>query len=62
MVPRRSDSVTSTGPSWGFASSFFVISIACDYRYLYFTDIAAMAGLVYAAVDPTFFGRRARVS
>jgi hypothetical protein len=33
-------------------SSFFIISIACDYRYLYFTDLAALAGLIYAAVDP----------
>jgi hypothetical protein len=36
----------------GFAASFFAISIACDYRYLYFLDLAAMAGLVYIAVDP----------
>jgi hypothetical protein len=36
----------------GFAASFFIISIACDYRYLYFTDLAAMVGLIYAAVDP----------
>lgn len=35
-----------------FAMSFFIISIACDYRYIYFSDLAAMAGLVYAAVDP----------
>ena len=27
-----------------FAASFFVISIACDYRYLYFLDLAAMTG------------------
>jgi hypothetical protein len=27
-----------------FALSFYVISIACDYRYLYFLDIAAMTG------------------
>lgn len=27
-----------------FALSFFVISIACDYRYLYFLDLAAMTG------------------
>jgi hypothetical protein len=36
----------------GFAASFFIISIACDYRYLYFTDVAAIAGLIYAALDP----------
>lgn len=29
-----------------YAASFFVISIACDYRYLYFLDVAAMAALV----------------
>ncbi len=37
-----------------FMASFFIISIACDYRYLYFTDLAALSGLVYAAVDPDF--------
>jgi hypothetical protein len=36
-----------------FAASFFIISIACDYRYLYFTDLAALAGLIYIALDPT---------
>jgi hypothetical protein len=35
-----------------FSASFFIISIACDYRYLYFSDLAALAGLIYAAVDP----------
>ena len=34
-----------------FAASFFIISIACDYRYMYFTDLAAMAGLLYVAID-----------
>jgi hypothetical protein len=27
-----------------FALSFFVVSVACDYRYLYFLDLAAMTG------------------
>jgi hypothetical protein len=36
----------------GFEASFFLISIACDYRYLYFTDLAALTGLVYVALDP----------
>ena len=36
----------------GFAASFFVISIACDYRYLYVLDMAALTGLVYLALDP----------
>jgi hypothetical protein len=35
-----------------FAASFALISIACDYRYLYFLDLAAMAGLLYVATDP----------
>ena len=28
-----------------FSASFFIISLACDYRYLYFLDVAAMASL-----------------
>jgi hypothetical protein len=36
----------------GFAATFFAISIACDFRYLYFLDLAAMVGLIYVAVDP----------
>ena len=35
-----------------FTACFFVISIACDWRYLYFLDLAAMVGVVYLAVDP----------
>ena len=42
-----------------FAASFFIISIACDYRYIYYTDLAALAGLVYAAIDPPTPWRRA---
>ena len=29
-----------------FALSFFVVSIACDYRYLYILDLAAMTGML----------------
>ena len=36
----------------GFAASFAVISVACDYRYLYLLDLAAMVGLIYTALDP----------
>ena len=36
----------------GFAASFFAISIACDYRYLYILDIAALTGALYLAIDP----------
>lgn len=41
----------------GFAASFFVISLACDYRYLYFLDLAAMTGLLYVALDPRLAAR-----
>jgi hypothetical protein len=41
-----------------FAASFLVVSIACDYRYLYFLDLAALVGVIYLALDPTF--RRAQ--
>jgi len=34
-----------------FAASFFVISIACDYRYLYFLDLSALVALFYLALD-----------
>ncbi len=32
-----------------FTASFFVISLACDYRYLYFLDVAAMAAVAQRA-------------
>lgn len=38
-----------------FAASFFVISIACDYRYLYFLDLAAMTGALQLACGPAKF-------
>lgn len=34
-----------------FAASFFVITVACDYRYLYFLDLAAIAAALYAAAS-----------
>ena len=34
-----------------FTATFFVISIACDYRYLYVIDLSALAGLLYLAAD-----------
>lgn len=36
-----------------FAASFAVISLACDYRYLYALDLAALTGILYVALDPT---------
>jgi hypothetical protein len=35
-----------------FAASFFFISIACDYRYLYGIDLSAVVALFYLALDP----------
>ena len=40
------------GGALAFAASFFVISIACDYRYLYLLDAAAITGVLYLALDP----------
>ncbi|HWU27320.1 MAG TPA: hypothetical protein VN154_13060 [Rhizomicrobium sp.] len=34
-----------------FVASFFVISIACDYRYLYFLDLAALTALFHLSLD-----------
>jgi hypothetical protein len=34
-----------------FALSFFVISIACDYRYLYVLDLSAIAAALYLSAD-----------
>ena len=34
-----------------FAGSFFVLSIACDYRYLYLLDLAALVTAIYVASD-----------
>ena len=37
----------------GFTATFLLVSIACDYRYLYALDLAAITGLLYIAVDPS---------
>ena len=42
----------------GFAASFFAISIACDYRYLYVLDLAAITGALYLALDPALRRQR----
>lgn len=34
-----------------FTASFFVISIACDYRYLYFLDLATLVAAFYLSLD-----------
>ncbi|HEY1880013.1 MAG TPA: hypothetical protein VGG68_08785, partial [Caulobacteraceae bacterium] len=46
---RRPEMIATVGlivAALAFAASFFVISLACDYRYLYFVDAASMAALV----------------
>ena len=40
--------------SFAFAASFFAVSIACDYRYLYVLDLAALTALFYIALDPAY--------
>lgn len=42
-------------------ASFFIISIACDYRYLYCLDIAAMTGWFYIALDWQWWADRWRL-
>ncbi|HEX2800422.1 MAG TPA: hypothetical protein VHN73_00005, partial [Phenylobacterium sp.] len=44
--------------SLAFVASFAAISVACDYRYLYLLDLAAMASLIYVALDPPVGRRR----
>jgi hypothetical protein len=41
-----------------FGLSFFFISIACDYRYLYPLDLSALTTLIYIALDPQMRARR----
>jgi hypothetical protein len=35
-----------------FTATFLPLSLACDYRYLYFLDMAVLTGLLYVAADP----------
>ena len=37
--------------AFAFTLSFFLISIACDYRYLYFLDVAALVSAAYLSTD-----------
>jgi hypothetical protein len=47
--------------AFAFSASFFVITIACDYRYILFLDVAAMAALVQRlAFKPVSSGRAPR--
>ncbi|MBV9551032.1 MAG: hypothetical protein JO256_15295, partial [Alphaproteobacteria bacterium] len=53
LLHRRGDSdLVAAGlllAALAFSLSFFVVSIACDYRYLYVLDVAAMAGALASA-------------
>ena len=39
------------GATGAFTGTFFVISIACDYRYLYVIDLTALAGVLYVTCE-----------
>ncbi|MDE3114656.1 MAG: hypothetical protein KGL26_03550 [Pseudomonadota bacterium] len=43
-----------------FTLSFFVISLACDYRYLYALDLSALTAALYLACDGAAIWRRRR--
>jgi hypothetical protein len=49
-----------SGCALAYAATYFPASVACDYRYLYFLDIAAMAVLVRRAAAPPFRRQAAR--
>lgn len=55
IMRRRSDSdLIMAGlivSAYVFTATFLVISIACDYRYLYLDDLVALAGVLYIAAD-----------
>lgn len=46
------------GAALAFAASFFVISIACDYRYLLFLDLSALITGLYLATTRSQNGRK----
>jgi hypothetical protein len=57
MLLRRRDPadwvfVALLGGTLVFVATFAVVSVACDYRYLYLLDLAAMVGVLYTALDP----------
>ncbi len=55
LLRRRRDAdiavAAMLGGALAFAASFAVISIACDYRYLYFLDLSAIAAALYLAAS-----------
>jgi hypothetical protein len=56
LLRRRPADVAVAGLLLGalmFTATFVVLSIACDYRYLYALDLAAITGSLYVALDPS---------
>ncbi len=52
LIRRRPPDIAMAGllaAALTFTATFFAITIACDYRYLYFLDLSALAGGLYAA-------------
>ena len=47
--PEAIVTIAMAAAALAFAASFFVVSIDCDYRFLYFLDVAAMAALARLA-------------
>ena len=60
LVRRRPEDIPIAALMAGallFAATFLVLSIACDYRYLYALDLAAITGSLYVAIDPSLHRR-----
>jgi hypothetical protein len=56
LVRRRPEDIPIAALMAGglmFTATFLVLSIACDYRYLYALDLAAITGSLYVAIDPS---------
>jgi hypothetical protein len=56
LIRRRTTDIAIAGllaAALLFVATFFLISVACDYRYLYFLDVAAIAAGVYVVADPS---------
>ena len=47
--PEATATMAIAAAALAFAASFFVVSIDCDYRFLYFLDVAAMAAVARLA-------------
>ena len=57
---RRTEDIAIVGlvfSSLLFAATFFLISIACDYRYLYYVDVAGVLSAFYLSLDLPLWSR-----